>query len=136
MEKEFDGKSETGCLSSSRRSKSRHSHVSYEDLQNPPSETSHREGFQVIDPNEIPPLNQELDDDSQDQEGGMLTPQQAADQNPAEVSTTLPQGCDPILLNPKNYSFVPSQWTTVIRPAGRFTVKSEGIKRVIIGVDE
>ena len=65
----------------------------------------------MIDPNEIPPLNQELDDESQDQEGGIMTPQEAAVQNPAEVSTTLPQGCDPILLNPKNYSFVPSQWT-------------------------
>ena len=137
IEKDFDGKSQDGCLSSSRRSKSRASHVSYEDLHNPPSEASQpREGFQVIDPNELPPLNQELDDESQDQEGGALTPPEAAPQNAAEVSTALPEGCDPILLNPKNYSFVPSQWTQVIRPAGRVTVKSEAVRRVIIGVDD
>ena len=77
-----------------------------------------------------------MDDESQDQEGGALTPPEAAPQNAAEVSTALPEGCDPVLLNPKNYSFVPSQWTQVIRPAGRVTVKSDAVRRVIIGVDD
>ena len=91
----------------------------------------------VIDPNELPPMNQELDEQS-DNDVGPQSPQNdtGAPQNPAEAATALPGGCDPVLLNPKNYSFVPSQWTQMIRPAGRFTIKSENIKRVIIGVDD
>ena len=131
-------------MSSSRRSRSKHSHVSYQDLQNPSSEdrsqSARREGFQVIDPAELPPMNEELEVDSDlENEAGVLSPANAAGQqehNPAEAASALPSGCDPVLLNPRNYSFVPSQWTTMIRPAGRFTIKSENIKRVIIGVDE
>lgn len=29
-------------------------------------------------------------------------------------------------LNPRNYAFVPSEWTMKIRPAGRLTSQSEG----------
>ena len=80
MLKDFDAKSaRSGGLASSRRSKSRASHVSYEDdLHNPPSEdrsqSAARDGFQVLDPHEVPPLDEELDVEAND-DVGPLSPQ-------------------------------------------------------------
>lgn len=79
MTKDFDAKSAKSGMSSSRRSRRTPSHVSYEDdLHNPPSEdrsqSAAREGFHVLDPNEVPPLNEELDVESND-EIGLLSPQ-------------------------------------------------------------
>ena len=34
-------------------------------------------------------------------------------------------------LDPKNYAFVPSQWTQRIRPSGRFTNKSDNLGSVL-----
>ena len=85
-------------MSSSRRSKSRASHVSYEDLQNPPSdgrsqrsESAAGKVFQVIDPNEIPPMNEELTHDSNiANDLGPISPQNdEVPANPAEAPTCL-----------------------------------------------
>jgi hypothetical protein len=35
------------------------------------------------------------------------------------------------LLDPKNYKFLPSQFTQQIRPAGRFTAKSENVANLL-----
>ena len=35
------------------------------------------------------------------------------------------------LLDPKNYKFLPPVFTTQIRPAGRFTAKSEGVSGLL-----
>ena len=40
---------------------------------------------------------------------------------------TLPPGCDPDELNPKNYAFLPSCWTQKIRAAGRPTHKAQSL---------
>ena len=126
-------------MSSSRRSRSKHSHVSFDDLANPPSEDrSEIAEFQALDPNELPPMNEELEVGSDlDDQGQPCSPaHDAGPANAGDAPAHLAAGCEPLLLNPRNYSFVPSQWTQVIRPAGRTTIKSEAVKRVIIGVDD
>jgi hypothetical protein len=125
--------------SSSRRSRSKHSHVSFDDVANPASEDgSEHTGFQALDPEDLPPVGREIENDSDDDqvEPGQTPANGAVATHATNAQAKLPTGCDPLLLNPRNYSFVPSQWTQVIRPAGRTTIRSEAIKRVIIGVDE
>jgi hypothetical protein len=39
---------------------------------------------------------------------------------------------DPVVLNPRNYAFMPYCYTTQIRPAGKFVNKSADIKEVFI----
>ena len=85
-------------MSTSRRSNLRASHVSYEDLQNPPSdgrsqrsESAGGRVFQVIDPNEIPPMNEELTHDTNNANDlGPISPQNDdVPANPAEATTCL-----------------------------------------------
>lgn len=48
----------------------------------------------------------------------------------AECEKPLGRATDPKLLNPRNYAFVPSCYTTQIRAAGRITNRSAAIKAV------
>ena len=80
--KDIDAPQFQDVMSSSRRSqrsRSKASHVSFDELQNPPSEdksqSDPREGFQVIDPTELPPMNKDLSEASDGNEvGGPLSP--------------------------------------------------------------
>ena len=119
------------AISSGRRSRSRISLDSFrEDLQNQPSEgksgrSTNRDGFQVIEPSEVPPMNEDiiLQDEKPDlDEPGIVTAETVNQK--ATCENVLPHGCDPDELNPKNYAFLPSCWTSKIRPAGKATHKT------------
>ena len=119
-------------LSSARRSRSRFSRDSYrEDLANPPSEGKSARSlgreFQVIEANEVPPMNEDISsqedannaaivDEPQIESGELETLKERLAWN-AQVQP----GCPPSELDPKNYTYLPSYWTQKIRPAGRAT---------------
>jgi len=75
-------------ISSSRMSRSRKSRDSYrEDLQNPPSEgksarSTNRDGFQVIEANEVPPMNADIssNDENATEEPAVETAERVSDQ--------------------------------------------------------
>ena len=61
---------------------------------------------------------------------GMFHPSKAEQPQAANVANTT----DLLALrNPKNYRFLPPQYTTQIREAGRLTAKSENLGNVITG---
>ena len=108
-------------LSSARRSRSRMSRDSYrEDLQNPPSEgksaRSLNRDFQVIEANEVPPMNEEIS--SQEDNNAAIADEPVVDSGEVDMlnekkssNAVLPPGCPPDELNPRNYAYLPSQWT-------------------------
>lgn len=128
-------------ISSSRRPRSRMSQNSYrEDLHNPPSEVKSvrsitRDGFQVIDVNEVPPMNEDIC--SQD-DGGQIGDEPHIESGDLSVLkerqacvAELPHGCEPVELNPRNYAHLPSCWTEKIRPAGRPTAKKTSLQGIL-----
>lgn len=128
-------------MSSSRRSRSRVSRDSFrEDLQNPPSEgksgrSTTRDAFQVIQANELPPMNAEISSNDENgcnidepiiESGDLYTIREKL-----ACNNGLPAGCPPEELDPKNYKYLPSCWTTKIRAAGKQTNKTQSLQGIL-----
>mmetsp|Transcript_30403 Transcript_30403/g.40420 ORF Transcript_30403/g.40420 Transcript_30403/m.40420 type:complete len:159 (+) Transcript_30403:1411-1887(+) len=126
-------------ISSSRRSRSRMSRDSYrEDLQNPPSEgksgrSTNRDAFQVIEANEVPPMNADIisQDENAIEEPVIESADLSMEKQRLACNVVLPQGCEPEELNPRNYAYLPSCWTSKIRPAGRATAKKQSLQGIL-----
>jgi len=94
-----------------------------------------RDGFQVIEADEVPPMNEEIDSDVENALVGgdnLLDSAGDFDQRGNQAcNNVVPDGCDPEELNPRNYAFLPSCWTSKIRPAGRATQKVNSLAGIL-----
>ena len=91
-----------------------------------------RDGFQVIELDEVPPMNEDISYQEENEEVEPIVDQQELDalkQKLAFIGQVKP-GCDPDELNPRNYGYLPSCWTQKIRAAGKATHKSQSLQGI------
>lgn len=121
-----DAVSRGGKSKSSRRSKSRTSRSKshYEDQEEDEEDDSSYDG---IEPGFEVPQNKEIE--INEDEKNLLGLQQVIEKK--KPLQPLPPGVPVEALNPRNYAFVPSQWTERIRHAGRPVNHSESVGNVI-----
>lgn len=85
------------------------------------------DSYEGLEPNDAVPTNVdiEVNDDEKNLLGQDLVVEK---KKPLKL---LPAGVPTAALNPRNYAFVPSQWTERIRGAGRPTIPSESVGNLL-----